>query len=198
MRVLPMMGVLIMFVLVMIVMIVMAVLVTLVLVMIVMILMAVLVMLVLVMPVMILVAMFVMLVLVMLVMIVMILVAMLVMVIVVVMIIMVMRIKGTTLTERQFGQTMRLHQRDGLGVGRDAFNRVFKKRLEIMAHPEHQLRILKQLRLRWLQRVCVRRPGPLYQKAWLTHPCHHRRYKRMNRLDRCHHLHVRLGQRPAG
>ena len=166
-----------------------------------MILMAVLVMLVLVMPVMILVAMFVMLVLVMLVMlvmIVMILMAMLVMVIVVVMIIMVMRIKGTTLTERQFGQTMRLHQRDGLGVGRDAFNRVFKKRLEIMAHPEHQLRILKQLRLRWLQRVCVRRPGPLYQKAWLTHPCHHRRHERMNRLDRCHHLHIRLGQRPAG
>ena len=117
---------------------------------------------------------------------------------VVIMIIMVMRIKGTTLTERQFGQTMRLHQRDGLGVGRDAFNRVFKKRLEIMAHPEHQLRILKQLRLRWLQRVCVRRPGPLYQKAWLTHPCHHRRYKRMNRLDRCHHLHIRLGKGPAG
>ena len=143
--------------------------------------------------VMILVAMLVMLVLVMIV-----IVAMLVMVIVVVMIIMVMRIKGTTLTERQFGQTMRLHQRDGLGVGRDAFNRVFKKRLEIMAHPEHQLRILKQLRLRWLQRVCVRRPGPLYQKAWLTHPCHHRRYKRMNRLDRCHHLHIRLGQGPAG
>ena len=163
--------------------------------MIVMILMAVLVMLVLVMPVMILVAMFVMLVLVM---IVMILVPMLVMVIVVVMIIMVMRIKGTTLTERQFGQTMRLHQRDGLGVGRDAFNRVFKKRLEIMAHPEDQLRILKLLRLRWLQRVCVRRPGPLYQKAWLTHPCHHRRYKRMNRLDRCHHLHIRLGKGPAG
>ena len=150
--------------------------------------------------VMILMAMLVMLVLVMLVlvMIVMILMAMLVMVIVVVMIIMVMRIKGTTLTVRLFGQTMRLHQRDRLGVSRDAFNRVYKKRLEIMAHPEHQLRILKQLRLRWLQRVCVRRPGPLYQKAWLTHPCHHRRHERMNRLDRCHHLHIRLGQRPAG
>ena len=104
-------------------------------------------------------------------MVVMILMAVLVML---VMVVMIMRIKGTTLTERQFGQTMRLHQRDGLGIGCDAFNRVFKKRLEIMAHPEDQLRILKQLRLRWLQRVCVRRPGPLYQKAWLTHPCHHR------------------------
>ena len=45
--------------------------------------------------------------------------------------------KGTTLAELQLGQTMRLHQRDGLGVGRDAFNRVFKKRLKIMTHPEH-------------------------------------------------------------
>ena len=130
-----------------------------------------------------------------LVMIVMILMAVLVMIIVV---IMVMRIKGTTLAERQFCQAMRLHQRDRLGVGRDVFNRVFKKRLEIMAHPEHQLRILKLLRLRWLQSVCVRRPGTLYQKAWFTNPCHHRRYKRMKRLDRGHHLHICLGQRQTG
>ena len=115
-----------------------------------------------------------------------------------VMVIMIMRIKGTALTEHQFGQTMRLHQRDGLGVGCDAFNRVFKKRLEIMAHPEHQVRILKLLRLRWLQRVCVRRPCALHQEVWLTDPFHHRQHERMNGFDRGHHLHVCLSQRQTG
>ena len=64
-------------------------------------------------------------------------------VIMVIMVIMIVGSKGSAFTEIQLCQPMAFHQLYRCCVGRDAFDRFFKEGFEVMAHPEHQVGILK-------------------------------------------------------
>ena len=73
------------------------------------------------------------------------------MIVVIPTVIMVMGIERATFAEIQLDQPVAVHQRDRCRVGRDALNRFFQEGFKIVAHPEHQISILKLLCLRRLE-----------------------------------------------
>ena len=90
----------------------------------------------------------------------------------IIMLIVGMSVKITTFAEIQLGQSMAVHQRHRDRVRGNAFNRFFKKCLEIVAHPKHDIGILELFCLRRLEGIGVRRSGPLDQKVGCCDPFH--------------------------
>ena len=52
---------------------------------------------------------------------------------------MVMSVKCTPFSEIKLHQAMTVHQRHSLCVLRNTFDGIFKKRLKVVAHPEHNI-----------------------------------------------------------
>ena len=122
---------------------------------------------------------------------------------VIIIIVMPVGIERATFTEIQSDQAVTFHEEYRRCPGGDAFNGLFQKSFQIMAHPEYKVGLLKLSGLRGFQCVGMRRPGALDNQVWRADALHHRGNQRMHRLDRGNDIYIRqrrcnTGQGDAG